>query len=253
MNECPSGSGADIVHITALGEVLLTAPLPELTEDVTLLGPGANALTLNGNGRYRHFTIPPGVQVTIGELALRNGFDGYAAAIANSGTLMLQNCTIAGNLGTAIVNVGGAVQVSACTIRGNLGRGIFSWASNLELVDSTVSDHTIIGDGGGIYHNTGVLTIHNSTVAHNASRRDRDGGRGGGIFLSATDAHISSSSILNNTADLSGGGMTLDRSTLIMTDSRRFWAIRPIATAAASQWPECCYYPDQGAYCGQHR
>lgn len=48
--------GADVIALDVTGTVTLTSDLPQLTESVTVTGPGAASLTLNGGG-YRMFRL----------------------------------------------------------------------------------------------------------------------------------------------------------------------------------------------------
>src|SRR5262245_2402053 len=60
---CPAGSssGADTIDLTALaGTITLGSPLPNITSDLAIQGPGFSVLTISGNDLHRVFFIDSG-------------------------------------------------------------------------------------------------------------------------------------------------------------------------------------------------
>ena len=98
------------------GTIALASPLPDLTTNIDIQGPGANLLTVRRDtgGDYRIFTVASGATVSISGLTISNGQD---SGISNAGTLTLSNATIRDNSageGGGLYNSGTAT-VTACT------------------------------------------------------------------------------------------------------------------------------------------
>src|SRR5262249_26545096 len=55
------------------GTILLTSGQLAVSNNITIFGPGANVLAVNGNGSNRVFYISTGTTVTIAGLAIING------------------------------------------------------------------------------------------------------------------------------------------------------------------------------------
>src|SRR5262252_8501470 len=71
-----STPGADTINFSVTGTILLESVLPNLADDVTISGPGANALTVQRDSAasaFRIFTINSGKTVTISGLTIMNG------------------------------------------------------------------------------------------------------------------------------------------------------------------------------------
>ena len=87
------------------GTITLTSGQLEVNNSITISGPGANVLAVNGNAASRIFYINPGKTVTIAGLTITNGLattaidnDGGGGGIYNDhSTLTLNNCTLSGN------------------------------------------------------------------------------------------------------------------------------------------------------------
>jgi hypothetical protein len=229
------------------GTITLLSPLPDLSTDIILSGPGASALTVArstapGTPNFRILTVTSGVEVTISGLTITGGRDDSTGGggIDNSGTLTVTNSTVSGNsaiqaslggAGAGIFN-SGTLTVANSTVSGNggglggsIGGGIYN-SSMLTVTNSTFSDNSAggadsSGRGGGIY-NSGTLTVTNSTFTGNSARSAGPEGRGGGIDNSGT-LTVTSSTFSGNAASgvfSSGAGGGIDNSgTLTVTTS----------------------------------
>jgi len=190
------------------GTISLTNGELVLTTNVTILGPGADKLAINGRTSNRVFRVDGGI-VAISGLTIQNGWvTGLSSSgggggspgesvrgggILNAGTLVLNSCILSNNAanggygspggdaeGGAIASTG-ALSVTNCTIRANQawgGDGIGSGSGGGS------------GRGGGIYCE-GTLQMHCCTVAGNSARGGTRMGpapdgqaRGGGIWAS---------------------------------------------------------------------
>ncbi|MBP0018298.1 MAG: CHAT domain-containing protein [Cyanobacteria bacterium SBLK] len=149
---------------------------------------GASNVAIDGAGTSRIFDIVGGGSVTLDYLTIRNGNVSGAGGgiLADGGTLNINNSTISGNTSSSP------------------GGGIFT-SGTLNMTASTVSGNSATGDsGGGIYAE--ILNLTNSTISGNHSLSDN----GGGIMLGngGNVSQISSSTIADNHADTSGGGIS---------------------------------------------
>ena len=176
----------DILFAPALnGTIPLTMGQLQITDDVTITGPGANLLTIDAQQTSRVFDITNAVaNVTFAGLTITRGKtaafgEGGGIRSFHTGTLTLTNSTVSGNttdtgFGGGIYALTGAVVVANSTINGNSttgsslsGGGIFTFSSNLALTNSTVSGNSTTGTnstGGGLATFSGNVTLTNSTI-----------------------------------------------------------------------------------------
>ena len=203
----------DTIDATGVsGTIVLTSGALQITQNVRITGPGAGNLAVNGNATsdvFENFAS----DVTISGFTITNGVGGggifnrgglalsKSSVICNAGggiftgslggparlvTLTITNCTVSGNSGGGISNIGVdndvPLTVSNCTISGNSGNGISSSASGLEAgAGSTVaiSNSTLSGNSGNaIYNNAGrfagaSVSVKSCTISGNS---------GGGIY-----------------------------------------------------------------------
>lgn len=189
--------GRDTITFAVTGTIALSSGgLPtgslEVTNDLTILGPGASLLTVEGGYDqvfFRIFNIT-NASATIAGLTLARGVSldpqfsqpGCGGAILNYGTLLLSNCVLRSNVARGVVESGapafggavynaGALTLVNCAFLDNAARGG-------EGVPSQTPDF-IPGQGGlglgGAIYNGGTLLALNSTLAGNQA----EGGRGG--------------------------------------------------------------------------
>src|SRR5262249_5898603 len=152
-----------------------------ITKPLTLNGPGAATLTIDGNNLGRVFVLGQifsqnlNLRAAIGGVTIANGSatsssNNYGAGLLNFGTLTVSNCTFsnnsAGSSGGGGIYNDGALTVNNCLFTNNHMDGG--------------------GSGGGIQNNSsGTLTVSNSTFTGNTGTH---GGSGGGIGNSGTAA-----------------------------------------------------------------
>ncbi|MBA3471774.1 MAG: hypothetical protein H0T57_00860 [Rubrobacter sp.] len=160
--------------------------------DLTINGPGAGVLAVDGNNQTRAFGIAPGANATINGLTIKNGKapeSGFteAGGIGNSGTLTLNRSTVSGNTADLY------------------GGGIFSW-NDLSDDTTTISNSTISGNtagshGGGIANYDGLTRIKYSTITNNTAPY----GEGSGVWSdddgTSARTEVLSSIISANTND----------------------------------------------------
>lgn len=153
--------GVDTVDATGVsGTIGLTAALPDLSGDITILGPGATLLAVSREttARFRIFTVLSAVTVNISGVSVTGGRTADGVDGSSFGG--------SGDSGGGIYN-SGSLTITGCKLSGNqTGKG-------------GAGGHGYGGDGGGIY-NTGTLTIVESTVSGNQTGSGGAGRPGGG-------------------------------------------------------------------------
>jgi hypothetical protein len=216
-----------------------------ISTSMTVQGPGANQLTITGNNASSIFQIyttgfsPPAV--TISGLTLSSGktADRGGAIYASNVNLTLQNAVMTGNSahdGGAVYAAGGAVTtLNNVMMQGNSaasgGAFLFSGESSVVITNSTISGNdATICCGGGSIGQVGSVTISNVTVDSNIAHNGNGGGLaigyvanpiqisgsvvvgntctghyGGGVWIKNSDATVSNSRIVGNSASFGGG------------------------------------------------
>src|SRR6476620_9906518 len=168
-----NANNGDTINFAVTGAITLTSGGLGITKNVTISGPGATQLAVNGNQALFVFGVFPQRTVNISGLRIRNAQVGVYnnqgtvsdnqvtltvsscvlsgnsnAGISNSGTVTVSNCALSGNSGG--MTSFGTLTVSYCEISGNSGDGICnrafsSGAASLTVVNSNVSDNHSIG------------------------------------------------------------------------------------------------------------
>ena len=159
-------------------------------KQLTINGAGADSTIIDAGGNGRAFYA--GSTILISNMRLQNGqttagpnFAGNGGAVFNAGTLTLQNVDMVDN---NAVHGGGAVF--------NINTVILN---NVQILSNTAETA-----GGGIYNiNSGVISITESTVAHNSAI----GGASG------------------------GGGINADRRILVYSEIQQYLITAPITSA----------------------
>src|SRR5438552_2371470 len=220
------------------GVISLTSGELLVETSVTINGPGADVLAVDGNMISRVFRTPvSGKTITISGFMIRNGHAGNAGGgidNENNDTLVITNCIISGNtagLGGGMFN-GGPLTIGSTTVSGNSaanGGGIYNSGGGMATItNSTVSGNSA-GEGGGIF-NIGVFAITNSTLSNNSASL------AGGVFnnevlqigdtilnMGASGANISNfgtvTSLGYNLSSDDGGGLLTGPGDQVNTDS----------------------------------
>jgi predicted outer membrane repeat protein len=199
-------SGEDIIFVTN-GTITLTNEEIDVTNDVTLSGPGVTNLAISGNNASRVFYVSSGVQANVSGLTICKaqstlyfdngyGYDPSGGGILNAGTLTLSNCDIndctamAGANGTSYDlpggpggNAGGicnygSLSLFACTLSGNKGgAGGQGWPGQIGEYSGGTGG---AGGSAGAVYNSGTLFVANCTFNNNAAG---SGGGGGPTLL----------------------------------------------------------------------
>lgn len=212
-----ASAGADVIAFAATGTIVLAGGELSIADDLTVQGPGAGRLAIDGNGSSRVLAISgTGTDVTISGLTIRNGAvtgaNGGGIYVAAGNTLALVDSTVSGNRTSGNgggIAAAGALTLSGTTVSGNaagpFGGGI---AGNVVvLTNSTISGNTAATRGGGVVFNT-AATLTNVTVSGNTA------GAGGGLHALGA-ATLSNTIVANSTGgdcSISGGSLSADHS-----------------------------------------
>ena len=210
----------------------LTQALPDLTESVSIIGPGADQLTVtrstaSGTPNFTIFNVNTATAVTLSGMTISRGGGGgiYISADATVGTVNVTNCVITGN---SSVDGGGifnspdtTLNITNSTISGNeakgfsssgggaagVGGGIFNFGGTVNVTNSVISqNHSLGGGAGGGIRTSGTFTVVNSTINNNDALSGTHGaGEGGGILITGGTLTVINSTISGNTADDGGG------------------------------------------------
>src|SRR5882757_2402542 len=205
----------DIIDATGIsGTILLTSGELQITHAITINGPGAGSLAVDGNATFRVFdNLTSGVSIS--GFSITNGSapgdsgGGVFNEGGNSATLRLSDCIVSGNsadFGGGIFNLNGALTVNNCTISGNgaafSGGGIVNsgsgTAATLTITNSTISDNSATAnDGGGILNGAAgsalaSVIVSNSTLSDNSATAN-----GGGIYNQGNAQFQVGSTVLN--------------------------------------------------------
>lgn len=207
----------DTIRFTVQGTISLRAPLPDLTHDITIEGPGPGVLTVRRatGGNYRVFTIAAGTMVSLSGLTVANGQagSGSGGGIANAGTLTLSTSTLSGNfarVGGGIFNEG-TLALTSSTLFGNVATGaspVFGGGiantGTLTILHSTLSGNRAtvsegISSGGGLANTAvGTLTVASSTISGNLALAGKEAASAGGLAAGGT-VHLRNTIVAGNT------------------------------------------------------
>ncbi len=206
----------EITFNITCNRITLSSPIfPNITGDLTITGPGADSLTIDGAGQYRVFVITSGVNVTISGLTIQNAGNSGASPVRSSGgALTVQDTVFRDNkagTGGAIYNNNGTLTVSNSAFINNKATydsGAIHNYGMLSVSNSTFSGNSSSANGGAILHagSGNTATITNSTFFGNFSGNGRGGGNAGAIYNAATLTLIHGT-VSGNSTEVYGGGI----------------------------------------------
>jgi CSLREA domain-containing protein len=190
-------------------------PLPSLSGQITITGPGANVVTVSGNNSGTVgsiFTVNSGATVGISGLTIANGVAGIqgGGGVLNSGTLAVTSSAFSNNSagpqnGGGIFSTNGTLTVTSSAFSNNSsanqGGGIFSIGGTLTVSYSTFSGNTANSDGGGI------VTYNPATVNDSTFSGNKTAARGGAIANDAPVTVTVANSIFSGNSANTGAGL----------------------------------------------
>ncbi|MFN2476028.1 MAG: beta strand repeat-containing protein [Chthoniobacterales bacterium] len=169
-----NSANGDTIDFSVTGTIVPASTLP-ITTGVTIIGPGAGSLTIDGNKTVHLFTVNgSGITVSISGLTLTR-----ATSSQSTGT------------GGAIENGAGvaALTVADCVFSNNyssFGGGAIAnetTAGTLTITNCTFNTNEASRNGGAIYNPNGrALTITNSTFMRNVAPGLQNLAQGGAVY-----------------------------------------------------------------------
>lgn len=99
----PGVFGADTITFSITGTITLGSTLPPITDHLTITGPGASNLTINGNNAVRvMWNFALNLNLSVQGLTIANANADQGAGIRSErGTLTVSNCTFSNNRASA--------------------------------------------------------------------------------------------------------------------------------------------------------
>ncbi len=214
-------AGGTITFDPSVTSITLTTGELTISKNMTITGPGAATLTVNGNNASRVFNVASGKTATISGMTITSGkvlgangvagsagIDAKGGAVINAGTLTLSNVIVSASHATG-GDGGSNTGAGAGGVGGRgLGGGIYN-SGTLTLTNTTVNGSNSAtggkggdtdaanangnggaGLGGGVF-NTGTLTLTNSTISGNSVVGGAPGTGGtGGVSGSASGGGV---------------------------------------------------------------
>lgn len=258
-----SGDTVDLTQLTCSRITLTQGAIDIEVDELSLVGPGAGLLSIDGNDQDRVLYHPASGALHISNVTIERGHHtaegtdvGFGGCIATGADLNLNSVIVRDCIAQGVGSYGGAVlsgflTMTNSTISGNTafgdhatngtaayGGGAFSYG--VDIVDSTFDSNRAIGThnpplshweiGGGLFiarnggqierttisnnyamrfagglTQEGDLILRNSTISGNSTRDDD----GGGLRVrQITGVTIENTTITNNHAGSTGGGVS---------------------------------------------
>jgi hypothetical protein len=227
------------------GTITLTAGELTITANLDIAGPGPNQLAISGNNASRVFEVAAGLNVSINDLTITQGYaPDQGGGILNDGSnltlngddlsqnVVLESATDGGR-GGAVYSLGGTLTITGCDITGNqalgaagpyavgdgVGGGFYVLAGNALISNSTFSGNLAQGGYNSVFASAdgGALDTHapttitdctfngNSAVGGNGGTGGFVGVAYGGAVLQIGATSISGSTFVDNQA-IGGSG-----------------------------------------------
>jgi hypothetical protein len=234
--------GADSIDFAVTGTIALTSGQLDITDSVTINGPGADALIVSGNYISRVFGIAGDPTVLIAGLTVANGALNTSATDSRrgggismaGGTVTLDHVTVSGNYAVGVTDASGYGG-------GGLGGGLYVAGGTLTLDQCTVSGNSAVGApgldeaglwwgpggsgaggglciaGGTVHVNQSIISENHAIGGHGSNVTPIDDpyteyggyggyGMGGGIYVTAGRLEVGGSTVSGNTAAGGYGG-----------------------------------------------
>ena len=184
---CPAGNGADTISLTR--NIVLFAPLPAITSDITILG---NGHTISGDNKFRIFDVDRG-RLAIKNLTLMDG----SAPGGSGGAIRLQERSRATVSDSSFIGnsaeYGGAIGIVS----------LRPPTLQLAVKHSRFIRNEATWSGGAIAIHAGSATIANSSFTGNSANY-----HGGAIYLSYVPRlEVTNSSFLDGNACCGGSAV----------------------------------------------
>ncbi len=231
---CTAGSGADLIQLSPLTYTLSIAadasPNDNADGDLDLGSP----LTITVSGETNAV-----IQQTAGDRVMHV----VSATVVGLHRVTLTGGVAALNGGGLLADTAGAhvtlLETGLISNTAGLGGGLLLDGATLTATASAFISNTanLASGGGGIFLDSGELRLVNTTLAVNRATA----GPGGGLRVIGGAAHLSSVSVVSNSATTAGGGLELLAGSLTFTNTL-------LGDNTAPTGPDCDGSPTSGNY-----
>ncbi len=222
-------AGSTVLFTGLAGDLPLGYSLPPIAVNMTIDGTGA-AITIDGQNATAAIAVNSGT-VIVQNLTIANGNSategGLGGAMYNNGNLTVNDVvfqsdtTEGGGTGGAIYNSGTLVVNTSSFNNDSAGSGGALYndvGGSLTVNDCTFNGDTANTFGGAVFQNNGnLLTVTTSTFVGNTAL----GGYGGGVYSAATGASVTvqDSTFSGNVAATAGGGVAYKGTVLTLENN----------------------------------
>ncbi len=170
-------AGPDFIDLTGVAGAITLASEIVLNDDLTLIGPGRELLSISGNNAtrlYRHV----GGDVELHDLTLQNGSATIGGAYRGTGgSVVFDGVELSDNVASLR---GGAIDADGVdvTLRNSVVRDNF-------VGDDAIAAGLTVGDGrgAGLYLTLGDLLIETSSIVGNVVLDNYESGAGSALFV----------------------------------------------------------------------
>jgi hypothetical protein len=215
-----SGDSIDLSALACSTITLTHGQIPINVDDLTIVGPGANTLTVDGNNQDRVFAHFGYGTLSLSGMKISNGRKIVSGTDVGAGGCIASGSYLAFS----------DLVVSHCRAEGEGGYGGAVFAYGLGMSNSTISDSAAIGThptnftaafGGAAFLYT--LDMTNSTISGNSAQRSLKPGNGGyeigGAIVLVHGGTIAGSTIDSNYSYGRAGAIASFQGSLILTNS----------------------------------
>ncbi len=224
--EANASPGADTIEFApdVTGMINLINDLPDITDSLTIRGPGSAALTISGNTLYHAFTIATGGSggVTISGLTI-DGSDTRWTGESSGGAIAVTDTAL--TLDDVTLTNNQAKPTSAQAFGGGLGVNNEPGTGDVVITNSVMTNNVVVSTpgggpdgeplgGGGAWITADNITVINSKFSENQADV------GAGIFAVARESlTLTALTVSNNNATEIGGGLVAGGSNVAISDS----------------------------------
>jgi hypothetical protein len=188
------------------GTLVLTSDLPQIANDLTIIGPGANIFTISGANSYTMFSVAGGKTLTISGLKFTQNKSGTGTIFnaGNSNFIASDIIVTNNNNGIAFFSANNStITISNSNFNNNSSYQLFGsdWGSTPSTTSSTLTDYTnritvtnctFNSNSGTIFYTERYVKIDNCSFSNNTGLI--------GNFRGVNRYQILNSTITNNTS-----------------------------------------------------
>lgn len=227
-------AGTYILSITGRGENLATTGDLDITQDLTLIGAGADVTAIDGGSIDRIFHIQAAANVNMSGITIQNGnaevgtpkeIHGGGIYIRDAGVVTLSDIIVANNAATGGGGIshisGGLLTLRNCVFQNNsaihAGGGFYNSSSNVTVVDSSFIENT--AEDSGAMRIDDTSNFYTTHISNSVFKNNHATESAGSIMNNGGTMSITGSIFTGNTAMNSGGAIFSANYSLAITNS----------------------------------